>query len=223
MASFGVIIPAAGCGERFGSDKLMYDLCGKPVLWHTVASFQLAETVKAIVISTRNDAIETVRALTAEFPKVVAVVEGGKTRKESVFNALSVLSEDLDYLSIHDGARPLIVPSEIDRIHRLAEQFGSVCAGLPVVDTIQQVDDWGYIESTPPRASLIAAATPQVFPRSVYLSACRQTTGMDFTDDAGLVHAVGGQVKMVLCQCENFKITTREDGMRAQAVLASRS
>ena len=219
---FGVIIPAAGSGLRFGSDKLMYDLCGEPVLRRTVRAFQEAETVGAIVIPTRKENVETVRELTADFSKVVAVVEGGATRTASVLQGLQALPADLEYVSVHDGARPLILSSEIDALHRQTEICGAVCAGSPVYDTIQQVDGEGNIVATPDRSTLMAAATPQAFRRSLLAEAYRKMSGADFTDDAGLVRAAGGTVKMVLCQCDNFKITTPRDAALAEMILSRR-
>ncbi len=217
--TFGVIIPAAGSGSRFGEDKLMYDLCSKPVLWHTLQAFEQSKTVNYIVIPTRRESIMFVRELAAKFSKVVVVVEGGKTRRDSVLNGLNALPPT-DFVSVHDGARPLITPEEIDRFHRNALKFGAVCAALPVVNTVQIVDKEGYILETPDRDSLMAAATPQVFERSLYQKACGLPG--DFTDDAGMVAAAGGKVKMLLCQCENFKITAKEDALWAKAVLDRR-
>ena len=221
VETFGVIIPAAGSGTRFGEDKLMYDLCGKPVLWHTLQAFEQAKTVTSIVVPTRKESICFVRELTAEFTKVVAVVEGGKTRQESVMRGLSVLPE-ADFISVHDAARPLILPEEIDRLHRNAVKYGAVCAGTPVVDTIQQIDEEGFIVRTPDRATLIAAATPQIFGYTLYKRACLEASE-NYTDDAGMVRAAGGKVKMILCQGENFKITAKEDAFRAQQILLKRS
>ena len=219
--TFGVIIPAAGSGTRFGEDKLMFDLCGKPVLWHTLSAFQQATSVTAIVIPTRRESLCFVGEMAKEFSKVVAVVPGGKDRQESVACGLAALPKT-DYVSVHDAARPLILPEEIDRIHRKAVQYGAVCLGTPVTDTIQQVDDDGFIVQTPDRARLMAAATPQVFEYDLYQKACRAATG-EFTDDAGMVRAAGGRVKMILCKGENFKITAKDDAYRAQQVLMRRN
>lgn len=219
--TFGVIIPAAGSGTRFGQDKLSYDLLGHPVLWHTLQAFEQAKTVSYIVIPTRKESLCFVKELSREFSKVIAVVEGGKTRQESVKNGMEALPE-VDFVSIHDGARPLILPEEIDRLHRNAVKYGAICAGTPVVDTIQQVDGEGIIIATPDRSSLVAAATPQVFERIAYRDAlCRISES--HTDDAGLYRAAGGQVKMILCQGDNFKITTKEDAVRAQQILLRRT
>lgn len=222
MASFGVVLPAAGSGTRFGSDKLMADLCGKPVLLHTVSAFQQAATVDCIVVVTRKEMISVFRELLAPYSKVVAVVEGGETRTSSVLRGVEALPSDVSHVSIHDAARPLLSSAEIDRIHGEALRYGSVCAALPVVDTIQQVDDRGYVVHTPPRSSLLAAVTPQVFPLALYKEACEKTAGDAFTDDTGMILAAGGSVKTLLCQEENFKITTLSDLHRAVALLNQR-
>lgn len=218
--TFGVIIPAAGSGTRFGEDKLMFDLLGKPVLWHTLAAFEQAKTVTSVVIPTRRESLCFVRELAAQFSKVIAVVEGGGTRRESVQEGLEALG-NVDFVSVHDGARPLILPEEIDRLHRNAMKYSAVCAAFPVYDTVQQVDGEGYITATLDRSTLMAAATPQIFSYDLYRRACALEGA--FTDDAGMVCAAGGKVKMIPCQCENFKITTKEDAFRAQQVLLRRS
>ena len=219
---FGAVLPAAGSGTRFGADKLMFDLCGKPVLWHTVKAFQQAESVCCIVLVTRKENFETVRALTAEFSKVTAIAEGGKTRKESVLNGVKMLPSQVSYLSVHDAARPLITPEEIDRIHREAVLYGAVCAGTPIYSTVQKIDEAGFVVETPDRACLMAAATPQAFSLSLYQEACAKTVGQEFTDDAGLVRAGGGRVKMIRCSDENIKITTPADGTFAEEILRRR-
>ena len=195
--TFGVIIPAAGSGNRFGADKLMFDLCGKPVLWHTLSAFQAAETVSFIVIPTRAENISVVRELAAPFSKVIAVVSGGETRQESVTRGLAALPA-VDYVSVHDGARPLILPREIDRLHEEAIRYGGVSDALPVVDTSQQVDAQGFVVHTPDRAFLMAAATPQIFESSLYRVACERAVGACFTDDAGMV-MVNGVSMSIFC------------------------
>ena len=219
--TFGVIIPAAGSGTRFGEDKLMFDLCGKPVLWHTLSAFQKADSVTSIVVPTRRESLCFVRELAKEFSKVVAVVEGGKDRRESVALGFVALPKT-DYVSVHDAARPLILPEEIDRIHRKAIQYGAVCLGTAVTDTVQVVDENGFVVQTPDRASLMAAATPQVFEYELYQKACDGAKG-SFTDDTGMVRSAGGRVKMIPCKCENFKITAKDDAFRAQQVLLHRN
>ena len=223
IPQFGVILPAAGSGTRFGSDKLMFDLCGKPVLWHTVSAFQRADSVGCIVVSTRKENIEAVRSLTAEFSKVVAVTEGGQTRGESILRGMRALPSQVEYLSIHDAARPLILPEEIDRIHDEAVRYGAVCAGTPVYSTVQKIDEEGFIVDTPDRNDLMAAATPQAFSLALYRDACAKTAGQSFTDDAGLVRAAGGRVKMIRCSDENIKITTPADATFAAEILRRRA
>lgn len=206
---------------RFGGDKTFFPLAGKPMLWHTVNAFCEAETVSSVVIVTRAECVGQVRALTEGMKKVRAVIPGGDTRQDSVFLGAAALPRGTDFISVHDAARPLITPNEIDRIHREAEQTGAVCAGIPLNDTVHMVDTEGRIVATPDRAMLMAAQTPQVFPLAVYRNACKTAKG-SFTDDAGMVRASGVPVRMIRCLCENFKVTRREDAQRADAILRAR-
>lgn len=216
----GVLLAAAGSGTRFGGDKLFFSVAGKPLLRYTVEAFSAAQTVSEIVIVTRTNCLKKVQTLTEDLPKVIAVTEGGTTRQESVQKGIQRFSPEVNWFSIHDGARPLITPREIDRIHREAFQHGPVCTARPLHDTIQQVDANGQITATIDRNTLVAAVTPQIFPREIYLSAAAKTEGKSFTDDAGMVRAAGFPVHTILCRDENRKITTPEDGAYAAWLLS---
>ena len=222
MADFGVVIPAAGSGTRFGGDKLFCLLNGHPLLRYTVEAFCGAKTVTSVVIVTRPELISRVRELTADLPKVVSVIAGGKTRQDSVAAGVAVLPKSVDFVSVHDGARPLITPKEIDRLHAEAEKYGAVCAAAPVNDTIHIVDADGTVVGTPDRSTLMAALTPQIFPAKLYRELCASATA-DYTDDVGLFRAAGKSVKMILCQCENFKVTRPCDAHLAEQILQERA
>lgn len=219
MEKFGVVIAAAGSGTRFGSDKMTQELCGVPVLLRTVRAFEAADSVGGIVIVTRADGLEYVRNITADCGKVIAVTVGGETRSESVKNGVSLLPSDYRYVSVHDGARPLITPARIDCVHAQAVRFGAACAVLPVVDTVHCTDRDGFVVSSPERASLVAAATPQAFERALYERALAQADGREFTDEVGLLRAASVAVKTVVCNPENRKITTRSDLWNAERIL----
>ena len=220
---FGVVLPAAGSGNRFGGDKLFYEIDGRPLLWYTLCAFQAARTVQSIVIVTRKDRIPSVTALSSEFSKVISVVPGGNDRQSSVACGVAVLPEKTTFVSIHDAARPLITPEEIDRLHEIAAGSGAVCMCGPVNDTIHETDADGNIIATPDRSRLVAAQTPQVFPLALYRDLCRREKKQIFTDDAAFACSAGITVKTVRCKCENFKVTEPEDALRAAAVLHRRS
>ena len=223
MKHIGVIIPAAGSGMRYGADKLWVELDGHPAVWYTLSAFQRAQTVRSIVVVARADALDRFCALAEEFSKIRAVVCGADTRSGSVRHGLEALPEDTQIVSIHDAARPLITPEEIDRIHSIAETEPALCVGCAVYDTVHAVDEQGFVIGTPDRKSLFAAQTPQVFNLNLYRAVSEETAGAVFSDDTAMFRAAGKPVRTVLCQCENFKITKPEDALRAERVLQARS
>ncbi len=218
----GVVIPAAGSGQRFGGDKILYPIYGRPLLYYTVRAFEMACTCHEIVLVVRKSILSPVRTLisNAGFSKVVDVVSGGKTRGESVRKGIEALSPGIGFFSIHDGARPLIQPEQIDQIHRMALEFGAVCAGHPLYDTVQLVDEEQKICSTPDRSQLMCALTPQVFSREIYEDALQKTRGREFSDDAGMVCAAGYSVRMAVCARSNLKVTEPDDITFAEMFLA---
>lgn len=196
-----------------GQDKIMLEINGSPVICHTLRGFSSAKSVDEIVVVTRADLVAPMRELVQRngFEKVTHVVPGGETRTASVISGFSALSSDIDFVSIHDGVRPCLSCDEIDAIHRQAQYYGAVCCGVPMTDTVQEVDDRGCISRTLNRDVLYAAATPQVFSRYVYEQALKHAEGQFFTDDAGMVVHAGFSVKMIPCPRHNIKLTTPED------------
>ena len=129
----GAVIVAAGNASRMGGiDKVMADLCGEPVILRTVRAFQNCDAIREIVIVTRADLIVKIMDLCAGFDKVNAVVVGGADRAESVENGLNALSDKVRLAAIHDGARPLITQTVIDRTVRAAHTYGAAAPGIPV-------------------------------------------------------------------------------------------
>lgn len=221
-SKIGAVIVAAGKGTRFGGDKILHPLLGRSLLYYTVRAFEQARTVDEIVLVVRRGCVAAVRGLIRKsgFQKVTSVILGGARREESVRKGLAALSADANYFSIHDGARPLISPEQLDEIHQAALQWEAVCAGSPMYDTVQQVDGDGVILRTVDRSRLMCAATPQVFSRRIYESALEKCKGKSFTDDAGMVCAAGYPVRMVPCARSNIKVTESADIAFAAAFLA---
>ena len=155
--------------------------------------------------------------------KVTDIVKGGKTRQESVFNAIRRSSPLSEYFAIHDGARPLVTEKIIKDTVREAFSTGAAATGVRVKDTVKVVNENGFITATPDRNYLWAVHTPQVFERRLYLSAIDNVLNSEmFTDDCKLLEEYGAEVKMVEGSYENIKITTPEDTDIAQAILYRR-
>ena len=217
----GAVIVAAGSASRMkGIDKILTPLAGEPVLSRTLAAFQECDAVAEIVIVTRTDLILAVTDLSKAFPKVRAVVAGGKTRQASVAAGLGALSQDCGLAAIQDGARPLVTWQLIDRTVRAANTYGAAAPAVPVKDTIKTVRG-GLVESTPERATLYAVQTPQVFDTDLLKAALHKAKaeGTAVTDDCSAVENMGMKVKIVEGEERNIKITTPLDLKIAEAIL----
>ena len=196
------IIPAAGAGERLGADvpKAFAVLGGRPMLEWSLEV--LREVCDRVVVAVPPD-----RAAPPD------MVPGGNTRSESVQNALAAAPE-ATVVVVHDAARPLVTVELVRRCLDALEGCDGVIAATPVTDTIKEVDG-GRVVGTPDRSRLWAAQTPQVFRADVL----RKAAG-DATDDAALVEAIGGDVRVVEAPRENLKVTTPLDVRVAEMLLA---
>ena len=217
----GAVIVAAGSASRMGGiDKVMAPLGGEPMIKRTVRAFQECDAVKYIVIVTREDLILPITALCKEFPKVTAVVAGGKSRQESVGKGLNALSKEVKLCAIHDGARPLITWQLIDRCIRAANTYGAAAPAIPVKDTIKTVEG-GIVVNTPERAKLRAVQTPQVFDIDLLQGALvkAKEDGAEVTDDCSAVERLGMSVRTVEGDERNLKVTTPFDLKIAEMLL----
>ncbi len=218
------IVVAAGSGSRMGREKQLMPLLGVPVLARTLTAFEQCDAVRDIIVVTKEEMIADVQNLvdTYNIKKVTAVVSGGKERQESVANGLSQVSLDTVYVAIHDGARPLITPDEIQKVITVAGETGAAALAVPVKDTIKRVDSNGKIIETPLRSSLMAMQTPQVFDVSLYHKALENATalGLAVTDDCQILEAAGYPVYTVEGSYRNIKITTPDDVALAEVLLA---
>lgn len=217
----GAVIVAGGSASRMqGIDKIMADLGGKPVIWHSAKAFQDCDAIREIVIVTREDLITPIAGVCREFSKVRAVVAGGNTRQASVRNGLNALSRKITLAAIHDGARPLASWQLIDRVVRAAITYGAAAPAIPVKDTIKVVRG-GLVDSTPDRKTLMAVQTPQVFDFDLLRAAHKKVEqdGVAVTDDCAAVEYLGMSVKIVEGQERNIKLTTPLDLKIAKILL----
>lgn len=217
----GAVIVAAGSASRMGGiDKVMAPLGGTPMVARTAAAFQNCDAIAEIVIVTRPDLIRPISALCAGMDKVRAVVAGGSSRQESVWQGLNALSEDIQLAAIHDGARPLVSNLVIDRTVRAANSYGTAAPAVPVKDTIKVVKG-GLVEKTPERATLQAVQTPQVFDFDLLRGALKKAEEEKaaVTDDCSAVERLGMKVKIVEGDERNLKVTTPMDLKIAEMLL----
>lgn len=224
-AFVSAIIVGAGQSRRMGGDtsKQFILIDGVPVIVRTLKAFEIAERIREVVIAARQEDIPQMYALIQDYEitKVKQIITGGETRQESVFRAIAQVDENADFLAIHDGARPLIRPQEIDLAVSAAVEHGAAALGVPVKDTVKQVDADGKIVDTPERSTLWAVQTPQVFSRALYLRAAEQAgeAAAQLTDDCQLIERTGAPVYLVRGAYANLKITTPEDVFAAEGIL----
>ena len=222
------VIVAAGNSTRMGCgmSKQLIPLLGIPTIGHTLMAFEKASGISTIVVVSRNSDMEKIKEIAAEYniSKFKAVVVGGDTRSESVRNGVNATGEDIDFVAIHDGARPLITPQAIERVISSAVEKRAAALAVPVTDTIKVVDENDVIVSTPQRSTLRAAQTPQVFEKALYTEALDKTrdAGVEFTDDCALVEWAGVPVTTVMGDYSNIKITTPGDVSVAENILRQR-
>lgn len=220
------IIVAAGNSTRMGTitSKQFIPLLGKPAISYTFNAFEEAESIDEVVVVCRECDLQQIKDIAKEegCKKVTSFVFGGATRSESVKAGIRAASEKTTHFAIHDGARALILPSNIDKVVSVALKIKAAALGVPVTDTVKVVDEDGYIISTPIRSNLRGAQTPQVFEKELYLSALKVCEGEDFTDDCALVEKVGAKVKIVDGDYTNIKLTTLQDVPLAEGILKRR-
>ena len=229
-----LIIPAAGLGSRFrqslsrsakkvpsGRSKLFYELNGEPVLLKTLRAFSkipgITETIVAISPEMRPEVKKWARRVKA--PKIRWIL-GGKTRAESVWNALKKTSPRSHWIMVHDGARPLVTPDAIRQVLKAGKGWEGVILARKVVPTIKKVlTDDGHIRETVDRNALYEAETPQLVRRDVLLKAYKQIPkAFEATDEAGLLEAIGARVRVMPHEDWNPKLTTLTDLMLAKAM-----
>lgn len=220
-----VVIAAGGSGRRMGGVRKQYaELLGEPILLHSLRPFLAHPSVEcAVVALPAEDAADPPASLTGLGERVV-LVAGGAERGESVHRGLEAVPESVDVVLVHDAARPLVTREVIDRALAVAATGVGAVVGVPVTDTLKEVDAEGRIVGTPDRAVLRAAQTPQAFPRAMLLDAYRRAEqeGVVATDDAALVERYGGTVVIVEGAPENLKVTRPSDLVVAEALLRAR-
>lgn len=224
------IIAAAGIGARMGNTdgktKQMMELCGKPMIVHTLLAFEECELVDEIVVVAKRDEIPIYREYKRNYgiTKITKITEGGERRQDSVLLGFEEISDRSEFVAIHDGARCLITPDMIEKVLRAAYQSGAATAATPVVDTIKRGTMNNYIAETYKRSELWAAQTPQIFKTELYRAAAYIAKEEDFeaTDDNSLAERLGFDVKLVDCGRENLKITTPLDLKLASLILDER-
>ncbi len=221
------IIVAAGSSRRMSSDKLFEIMAGKPVIAHTIDAFELADSVGEIIVVTRDDRCNEIRKLTCNqsFKKVRAIITGGERRQDSVRAGLENLRRDARYIAVHDAARPLVRPEQIERVFERCRVHGAAALAEPISDTLKRADIDLVVTDSVDRHQLYAMQTPQIFERALIEEAYRAVFAnrVSVTDEVSAVERLGRRVFLVPTGDFNLKITYPRDLPLAEFVLNQRA
>lgn len=217
LAKTAALVVAAGKGQRSGLNvpKQFHNLAGKPLILYCLEAFESFSFISEIVLVLPAEFLHVtaVKKDLARFSKLSQIVAGGEERQDSVMNGLEALSPDVEYVAIHDGARPFPPKKATEQAILASQECGAAILAIPVTDTVKQSDADGFILDTIARRALWLAQTPQVFRKDLIIEAHRETRrrGAALTDDAGAVQLLGRPVRLVEGSRNNIKITVNED------------
>ena len=225
MQKATAIIAAGGAGLRMGTStpKQFSELLGVPILIHAIRAFRQVPAITTIIVVAPAEHRERTQALLAQYQLAAhcTVVNGGKLRQDSVRIGLAQVAADSSLVAVHDGARPLISPADIERCLEAAATHGAAIMAVPVKDTLKGVAEDAFIRHTVERDSLWQAQTPQVVRTDLLKEAFAKADQDAFvgTDEASLLEHGGWKVSVVEGSETNLKITRPDDLLMAEAIL----
>jgi 2-C-methyl-D-erythritol 4-phosphate cytidylyltransferase len=222
-STMALVMPAAGSSSRFGRNKLTEPLAGRPVIARSLAAFLSRADVTAVVLAVSDEpAIRAAIGDLANDPRV-SFVPGGSCRARSVEAALNTLPTDVEWVAVHDAARPLVSAGVIDRVFATAVANGAAAPALPVTLTIKQAIGPlpAVVANTPARSTLWAMQTPQIARRADLLAAIAvcPVPLEEVTDDLQLLEFAKRPVWLVEGEERNLKLTTPIDMELARSLL----
>lgn len=213
-----VIIPASGSGVRFGGKipKQFLKIDGKEVIVHTIEKFNGVKSIDEIIIAAKPEYFVKLSILIRKYKltKVKKIVEGGKRRQDSVYNALmNSECKKNDLILTHDAVRPYISRNKICEIIKSSIKNGSVIPGMPVSETVKRTNKQYFVEETISREKLFLIQTPQAFRYDILKKSFEKAIKENFigTDEAAIVENAGYKVKVIEGENANIKITVKAD------------
>ncbi len=250
MVNIGVIIPAAGCSTRFGNrNKLAEDLGGRPMLLRTVEFFTKREDVTEIIVVGPQDSFADFQDKFAPALSFhgVTIAKGGLHRCDSVANGLRHISEGLDRVAIHDGARPALTNILFDRLVLASKEFDAVAPAIRISGTIKKTNktpervgdedaiadsilgtssqtkvDAYEVKETIDRTDVWELQRPEMFCPSLILNAYCKLGDSNCTDDSEVLEKQGQPVFLIEGESRNIKVTTPSDFNLIKAILGVR-
>lgn len=227
MSRFGVILVAAGGSRRFGDKhykKPFANLAGRAVWLHSAELFLNREDVEQLVVVIAEEDREDFDRRFGANRAIMGfdVATGGAQRADSVAAGLAKIKDTVDFVAVHDAARPCVTDKAVTSVFEAAERAGAAILAAPVSSTLKRAapqDGHNVIAETVSRENLWAAQTPQVFARALLTRAYEQPDAATATDDAQLVERLGEPVCLVEDTLLNLKITTKPDLKLAEQIL----
>jgi 2-C-methyl-D-erythritol 4-phosphate cytidylyltransferase/2-C-methyl-D-erythritol 2,4-cyclodiphosphate synthase len=223
MTKAVAILVAGGAGKRMGErvPKQFLPLAGRPVIDRTISAFEASPQVEGIVLALPPDSPEDLKASYRARPKMMAVVDGGAERQDSVRNALAAIPDSAEVILVHDAVRPFVSPELLSRCVERAKAHGAVVPVVPIRETVKTWDRERGTLSTVDRTFLLRAQTPQGFRANVLREAYGKAAaaGLAGTDDAALVEASGHPVAPIPGEEANVKITIPEELRMAEGLI----
>lgn len=211
------LIVAGGKGKRVGRDISKQFICinNKPIIWYTIKAFESCEHIDGIVVVISKDDMDYFNENVLEvydLKKILAVVEGGAERQDSVYNGL-LMMKDCDIVLIHDGARPFVSEKIINEGIEYAKSYGAAACGVMPKDTIKVKDSDDFSKETLQRDTLFAVQTPQCFEYNSIKKAHEfiRKENLMVTDDTMVIEKLGKRVYLYEGSYTNIKVTTPED------------
>ncbi len=231
MPKFFALIPAAGSGSRIGEDlpKQYLHLAGKPMIHHAIGTLCSDGRIAHVIVVLSPDDSHWSQHDWSEFSsKLILLNCGGATRAESVLNGLSALETSIaiaddDWVMVHDAARPCLTSVQLEKLldELTNDEIGGLLA-IPVADTLKRSNTNQRATTTEPREGLWQAQTPQMFRYRLLTNALSSADGINVTDDASAIEALGLHPKLVLSDSNNFKVTYPQDLALAELILQKR-
>lgn len=220
------IVPAAGKGKRLGLrvHKPFVLIEKEPMLAHTLAVLEKSYHIDEIILVVDESDLAKAGSLVKKngLRKIRKIALGGERRIDSVRNGLLEVGEDVDYVVVHDGARPFLDNKMISSVIEAARTFGAAITCVPVKPTIKEIEKGDFVTVTLERQSLVEVQTPQAFKKDILVRAYKKAfdEAVEATDDSALVERLGIKVKAVKGSYKNIKITTIEDLKFARTLMA---
>ncbi len=208
-----VIIVAAGSGKRIGGNipKQFININGHSILYYTLNRFIASGYYDEYIIVFSKDYLTEGYDLMQAFPHAnIKICAGGKERFDSVKNALQLVSEFCNTISIHDAVRPFVTSALLARSLTTVKKYGCAIPGIAIKDSIRILDSEGNSQ-TVDRSQLRSIQTPQVFETNKLIIAYEQDYRAEFTDDATVFEQAGYSIHLFEGDVNNIKITTPED------------